>query len=137
MRLRITIVQRGALKDRAIQGLCDEYRKRFRSFGQLHIVEQKQPRWPTDHLRVLCDERGASYTSPGLAQQCARWSEQHGAIALALGDGDGHAQDFAAQAQEHLSLSQLTLPHRLAHLLLVEQIYRAATILAGHPYHHA
>lgn len=136
MRLRITIVQRGSVKDRAIQGLCAEYCKRFRAFGSLQIIEQKQSRWPTDHLRVLCDERGSEYSSVALAQQCARWSEQHGAIAFALGDGDGHHPDFANQAQEHFSLSQLTLPHRLAHLLVVEQVYRVGTILAGHPYHH-
>ncbi len=58
-------------------------------------------------------------------------------MAFLIGGPDGHAPDLVAAAHETLSLSAMTLPHGLARLILAEQIYRATTILAGHPYHRA
>lgn len=135
--MRITILQRGALKDRRMSPLIDDYSKRFIRYGKLTIREEKQPQWPSGHYRVLCDERGDALTSVELAARMQQWSMHHGAICFAIGDADGHDTQFAAEAQARLALSAMTFPHRLAHLLMVEQVYRAACITAGHPYHHA
>jgi len=135
--MRITVIQRGALKDRQLAPLIDEYAKRFSRFGKLTIKESKRPEWPSGHYRVLCDEHGTQPTSVVLAHKLEQWSIHHGAICFAIGDADGHDADFAEAAHERFALSALTFPHRIAHLLLIEQIYRAGCILAGHPYHHA
>lgn len=135
--MRITILQRGALKDKQIEPLVQTYAKRFQRYGKLTIKEQKNPEWPNSHFRVICDERGEQPTSELFANKLEKWSMQHGAICFAVGDADGHDAGFAKQAQYKLSLSAMVFPHRLAHLLLVEQLYRAACIQVGHPYHHA
>ncbi|TVR42505.1 MAG: 23S rRNA (pseudouridine(1915)-N(3))-methyltransferase RlmH [Planctomycetota bacterium] len=134
--MRITLLQRARLRDPTISAMCEEYRKRFRRYGQLDIREENKPRWPEGAWRILADERGDCLSSEAFAQQLARWSMLHGDLCIAIGDGDGHDADFATAAQTRISLSPMVFPHRLAHLLMVEQIYRAGCILAGHPYHH-
>lgn len=84
---------------------------------------------------VALDERGEQPTSVELARRVARWQERGQDVALVIGGADGLAPAVLERAQERLSLSRLTLPHRLARLVLVEQLYRAATILRGEPYH--
>jgi 23S rRNA (pseudouridine1915-N3)-methyltransferase len=87
---------------------------------------------------VLLDERGKSRTSPELAQWLERLSrsDASGAV-LVIGGAYGVAEEVRTRANEMLSLSPLTLPHQLVRVVLLEQLYRAATILAGQPYHHA
>jgi 23S rRNA (pseudouridine1915-N3)-methyltransferase len=84
---------------------------------------------------VALDERGEQPTSVELARRLARWQERGQDVALVIGGADGLAPAVLARAEERLSLSRLTLPHRLARLVLVEQLYRAVTILRGEPYH--
>jgi len=84
---------------------------------------------------VLLDERGEQLDSRGLADRLRRWQESAGAAALVIGGPDGLAETLRGAADETLALSRLTLPHALARVLLAEQIYRAWTILQGHPYH--
>lgn len=84
---------------------------------------------------VALDEHGEQLTSLELARRLARWQSLGQDVVLVIGGADGLAPAVLARAQEKLSLSRLTLPHRLARLLLVEQLYRAATILRGEPYH--
>ena len=84
---------------------------------------------------VALDERGEAPTSVELARRLGRWQAQARDLALVVGGADGLAAAVLERADERLSLSRLTLPHRLARLLLVEQLYRAATILRGEPYH--
>lgn len=84
---------------------------------------------------VALDERGDQPTSVELARRLARWQERAQDVALVIGGADGLAPAVLERAQERLSLSRLTLPHRLARLVLVEQLYRAVTILRGEPYH--
>jgi 23S rRNA (pseudouridine1915-N3)-methyltransferase len=87
-----------------------------------------------DHV-VALDERGKAYTSVELARRLAAWMEGGRDVALLVGGPDGLAEAVLARAGERLSLSRLTLAHRLARLVLVEQLYRAFTILRGEPYH--
>ncbi len=84
---------------------------------------------------VALDERGEQPTSVELARRLARWQERGQDVALVIGGADGLAAAVLERAEERLSLSRLTLPHRLARLVLVEQLYRAVAILRGEPYH--
>jgi 23S rRNA (pseudouridine1915-N3)-methyltransferase len=89
---------------------------------------------PREHL-VALDERGDELTSAELAARVRRWLERAQDLTLVVGGSDGLAPEVLARAGETLALSRLTLPHRLARLVLVEQLYRAMTILRGEPYH--
>jgi 23S rRNA (pseudouridine1915-N3)-methyltransferase len=84
---------------------------------------------------VALDEHGEQPTSLALALRLARWQSLGQDVVLVIGGADGLAPAVLARAQEKLSLSRLTLPHRLARVLLLEQLYRAVTILRGEPYH--
>jgi 23S rRNA (pseudouridine1915-N3)-methyltransferase len=84
---------------------------------------------------VLLDERGKEGTSPDLARRVAAWVEGARDVTLVVGGSDGHGEAIRARAAESLSLSRLTLAHRLARLVLLEQLYRAFTILRSEPYH--
>jgi 23S rRNA (pseudouridine1915-N3)-methyltransferase len=85
--------------------------------------------------RVILDERGQQVTTAQLAGRLAGWQRDGRDVALIIGGADGLDPEFRQSADETLALSQLTLPHGLARLLLVEQLYRAASVLQGHPYH--
>jgi 23S rRNA (pseudouridine1915-N3)-methyltransferase len=84
---------------------------------------------------VVLDERGAEDTSEGFARRVGRWLERGQDVALVIGGADGLSDAVRARADETIALSRLTLAHRLARLVLVEQLYRAFTILRGERYH--
>lgn len=84
---------------------------------------------------VALDERGASWSSPDLAQRLAAWQREGRDVAFVIGGADGFDPTFLAGADLRVSLSSMTLPHGLVRIVVVEQLYRAATILQGHPYH--
>lgn len=92
---------------------------------------------PKDAHRVALDGRGKPWTSEQLAEQLAAWRMGGRDLALLIGGPDGHAPDVLAQVHQTWSLGPLTLPHMLVRLLVVEQLYRASSLLAGHPYHRA
>ena len=92
---------------------------------------------PKDTHIVALDGRGKAWTSEQLAQQLAEWRMLGRDIAILIGGPDGHAADVLARAGQRWSLGPLTLPHMLVRLVVVEQLYRATTIIAGHPYHRA
>lgn len=135
--MKVIVLQSGAIKDNGIVQMCAEFEKRFRRFGSLEIRCLKRLEWPDRCYRILCDERGKTYTSVDFAKRMQQWHEQHGTVALAIGDAYGFTDEFAAAAQHKIRLSDFTLPHQMAHLIAVEQCYRAATIVHGLPYHHA
>ncbi len=86
---------------------------------------------------VALEVEGRRYTTEALARQVASWrASVAGRLWLAIGGADGLAPAVAARADERLSLSPLTLPHELARLVVVEQLYRCHCLLTGHPYHH-
>jgi 23S rRNA (pseudouridine1915-N3)-methyltransferase len=100
----------------------------------LEWLIRKHPRGPI--LPVLLDSRGRQMTSEAFAAWLgARRDQGTRHIAFAIGPADGWSGDARAKAQLLLSFGQMTLPHSLARLVLAEQLYRACTILAGHPYH--
>ena len=92
---------------------------------------------PKDVHVVALDGRGKSWSSEQLAEQLARWRQSGRDLAILVGGPDGHAADVLARADQQWSLGPLTLPHMLVRLVVAEQLYRAVTILEGHPYHRA
>ncbi|MBZ0223960.1 MAG: 23S rRNA (pseudouridine(1915)-N(3))-methyltransferase RlmH [Dokdonella sp.] len=86
---------------------------------------------------VALDGGGKPWSSEQLAAQLAQWRMSGRDLAFLIGGPDGHAAPVLARADQRWSLGPLTLPHMLVRLLAVEQLYRATTILAGHPYHRA
>jgi 23S rRNA (pseudouridine1915-N3)-methyltransferase len=86
---------------------------------------------------VSLDGRGKPYSSEQLAVRLEHWRQQGRDLAFLIGGPEGHAPEVIAAAQESWSLGPLTLPHMLVRLVLAEQLYRAASLLANHPYHRA
>lgn len=87
--------------------------------------------------RVVLDERGARLGSTQLAERVQAWQHEGQSVALVIGGADGIDPTLKASAHETLRLSDLTLPHALARVLLLEQLYRAWSLLHQHPYHRA
>ena len=90
---------------------------------------------PRDVHAVALDGRGRGWSSEELAGQLRRWRMNGRDLAFLVGGPDGHAPAVLARADQQWSLGPLTLPHMLVRLVLAEQLYRAASIVAGHPYH--
>lgn len=84
---------------------------------------------------VALDGRGKPWSSEQLAAELGGWRMQGRDLAILIGGPDGHAPAVLERAHQRWSLGPLTLPHMIVRLVLVEQLYRAATMLAGHPYH--
>lgn len=134
----------------------DTYRKRLPRHFQLEITEiapghrsasravEAAMRKESERLlkraahadRVIAlDERGHEWSSADLAEEMRAWQSKAADIALLIGGPDGLADTCRQQADAVWSLSRLTLPHGLVRVVLAEQLYRAWTILQGHPYH--
>ncbi len=92
---------------------------------------------PKDAWIVALDERGELWTSEAFARRLEGWFGRRGGICFVIGDAQGLPAAVRKRADAHWSLSPLTFPHALVRVLVAEQIYRAASILAGHPYHRA
>lgn len=84
---------------------------------------------------VALDERGTPLTTVALAEQLTQWQLQGDPVALVIGGPDGLDPAFRQAAHQRIRLSDLTLPHAMVRVLLIEQLYRAWSINAGHPYH--
>ncbi len=84
---------------------------------------------------VALDERGTTLTTVALAAKLENWQLEAADVALVIGGPDGLDPAFKQQAHERIRLSDLTLPHAFARVLLIEQLYRAWSINANHPYH--
>jgi len=90
---------------------------------------------PAGALLLALDERGRTVTTQGLSVMLADWMREGTHPVFAIGGADGHAEAVRERADKLVSLSALTLPHGLVRVLLAEQVYRAWSILANHPYH--
>jgi len=160
--MRLLIAAVGKLKDDAERQMCERYAKRFNAMGRgiglgpIEMAELVEARSASAEARkndeaarllkitsqadiaIALEVSGTQMTSDDFAKVLAR--ERDGGArcaALLIGGPDGHG-DAALQASKlKLSLGPMTLPHGLARIVLTEQIYRAATILSGHPYHRA
>ena len=91
---------------------------------------------PADFKIVALDERGETPSSRAFAEKLGRWRDTGTVgVAFLIGGADGHSDIVRNRADYLLSFGRMTLPHFLARVILAEQIYRAKTILDGHPYH--
>ncbi|MFL6580520.1 MAG: 23S rRNA (pseudouridine(1915)-N(3))-methyltransferase RlmH [Burkholderiales bacterium] len=90
---------------------------------------------PPGCVRIALDERGKPLTTADLSRKLAAWMEQGKDVAFAIGSADGLDPEFKAGADFLLSLSSMTLPHAMVRVLLIEQLYRAMSIIQNHPYH--
>ncbi len=92
---------------------------------------------PRDALVIALDERGESLTSPQWSEALQRWMQSGRDTCLLIGGPDGHAPEVLARADRQWSLSKLVLPHALVRVFVAEQLFRAWSLLANHPYHRA
>ena len=90
---------------------------------------------PAGASLLALDERGKAFTTQGLSVMLSEWMREASHPAFAIGGADGLDEAVKARADKLLSLSSLTLPHAMVRVVLAEQLYRAWTILARHPYH--
>jgi len=98
--------------------------------GELMLKALREPVYA-----IALDEHGKSWTSIELARQLENWLANQPRVALLIGGAEGLAQSCIQRADHIWSLSPLTLPHALVRIVLAEQIYRAWTLVQGHPYH--
>jgi 23S rRNA (pseudouridine1915-N3)-methyltransferase len=116
--------------------LKPEARERGRNVAQMLAAEAKRIEAAcAGHRIVALDEHGAAWTTEDLAERLRKWRDGNDAIAFVVGSADGLDVALKSQAASVVALSAMTLPHGLARILLAEQIYRATTLLVGHPYH--
>jgi 23S rRNA (pseudouridine1915-N3)-methyltransferase len=152
--VKLTVLSIGKDRSGLFAPGVDEYARRLSHVAKLELVELPESRRsgarakadeaqavlsrlkPTDVL-VALDERGKALASVPFA----KWLEQHQSqgrhVVLVIGGDEGLDETVRARAQLTLSLSAMTMPHRLARLVLMEQLYRAFSILRGEPYHKA
>ena len=98
-------------------------------------AERLRAALPSGCRRGILDERGTDTTTRALADRLAAWAAQGDDVAFLVGGPDGLDPAVKREAHEALRLSSLTLPHGLARVVLAEALYRAASLLKGHPYH--
>ncbi len=160
--MKIVVVSIGRLKQGPERELAERYRERFDDIGRklgfrgLEIREIPESRArdaatriaeeataisaliPEKHVLVALDERGKSIDSASFARQLGRWrDDQIASTIFAIGGADGLSPDLQRKANLRIAFGSATWPHQMVRVMLLEQIYRAATILAGHPYHRA
>ena len=155
--MKISVVAVGLKMPNWADEACEDYLHRFPSDWKLELktvkaedrntrtipkvmqaeAERIRAALPKDAIKVIMDERGADPTSTKLAQQINRWGDQGRPIAFIIGGADGIDPGLKAEADFTLRLSSLTLPHAMARVLLLEQIYRSWSLLHNHPYHRA
>jgi 23S rRNA (pseudouridine1915-N3)-methyltransferase len=92
---------------------------------------------PNGAQLIALDERGSDWTTAQLADRLQRWRDAAEEVAFAIGGADGLDEGLKKRAHMRVRLSSMTLPHALARVVLIEQLYRAWSMLAGHPYHRA
>ncbi len=157
--MRVTIAAVGRLKVGPESDLARRFQERAvkagRALGlrELDIVEIRESRAPDAERRVneesialanvipagavivILDPRGDNLDSVTLAREFALWRDAGHDVAFVIGGPDGLAVSIRAQAKLRLAFGAATWPHQLVRVMLLEQVYRAVTILAGHPYH--
>jgi 23S rRNA (pseudouridine1915-N3)-methyltransferase len=158
--MRVLVLAVGRMKKGAESDLADRYLKRAVQAGRaigirsIEVVEIRESRAPESERRkleesiaianvipdgaaiVLLDERGEGLSSAAFADQLGRWRDAGQQVAaFVIGGADGLSETLRNKARITLNFGQATWPHQLVRIMLLEQLYRAVTILSGHPYH--
>jgi 23S rRNA (pseudouridine1915-N3)-methyltransferase len=142
--VKLKIAWIGKTKDPAIQSLTTEYLNRISRYVEVEglpladeaaLLKLRDKSRPL-HTLVLLDSRGKELSSEEFAEFLQNHQDRNPQpLVLAIGPADGFSDAARKAANTSLSLGKMTLPHELARVVLLEQIYRAFTILKGHPYH--
>jgi 23S rRNA (pseudouridine1915-N3)-methyltransferase len=160
--MRVVIAAVGRLKQGPERELAASYRKRVEATGRafglraIEVIEIRESRAqdverrrieesiaianviPDGAVVIVLDGRGENLDSAALAGLLREWrAEDRAAVCFVIGGADGLAPSLLARAQFKLAFGKATWPHQLVRIMLLEQIYRAATMLSGHPYHRA
>ena len=160
--MRLVVISIGRLKQGPERELADRYRERFGDIGrklgfrglEVHEISESRARdaatrmseeaaaisaaIPEKSVLVALDERGDNLDSAGFARHLGRWRDDQVANTIfVIGGADGLSPDLQRKAKLRVAFGAATWPHQMVRVMLLEQVYRAATILAGHPYHRA
>jgi len=160
--MRLVVISIGRLKQGPERELSERYRERFDDLGRklgfrgldIHEILESRARdaatrmaeeaaaisaaTPQKSVLVALDERGDNLDSVGFARHLGRWRDEQVANTIfAIGGADGLSPDLRRKANLRMAFGAATWPHQMVRVMLLEQVYRAATILAGHPYHRA
>jgi 23S rRNA (pseudouridine1915-N3)-methyltransferase len=160
--MRLLVVAIGRLKKGPERELAERYRERFDDIGrklgfrglEIHEIPESRARDAATRISeeaaaisavispksvlVALDERGDNIDSAAFARHLGRWRDEAAANTIfAIGGADGLSPDLRRMAKLRIAFGSATWPHQMVRVMLLEQIYRAATILAGHPYHRA
>ena len=151
--MRLRLIWTGKTRDARLRELQSDYEKRLAHFARCEIVEIRESasagtkagidrdsksisdRLSNGSVTVLLDPEGSNWSSPELAAQLQRWENQGTKeVAFIVGGPHGVSPELAARVQQRWSLTRLTLTHEMARVVLLEQLYRAYTIIHGLPY---
>ena len=156
--MRLTLCVVGRLRNGPEKELFSDYIDRFEKTGRgmglgpVEVVEVEDRKGggmqaeaelllraiPKGAILLAMDERGKTMTSPQFARQIAKWRDDGAqSLAIVIGGADGLSPELREQADMSLSFGKMVWPHMLARVMLAEQLYRAASILGGSPYHRA
>lgn len=160
--MRLVVIAVGRLKQGPERELAERYRTRFDEIGrklgfrslEIHEIPESRARdaaarmaeeasaisgqIPEQSVLVALDERGTPVDSASFARQLGRWRDDGVASTIfIIGGADGLSPDLRRKAKLSVAFGAATWPHQIVRVMLLEQIYRAATLLAGHPYHRA
>jgi 23S rRNA (pseudouridine1915-N3)-methyltransferase len=152
--MHVRVIAVGTRPPGWVRSACEDYITRLRSQLPVELIEIGTARRgaaaaqavAAEGQRVLAalrreeyavslDERGSEFSTRELAAWLGRRMQEGRALAFLIGGPDGHAPEVRARSNMSLSLSRLTLPHALARVVLLEQLYRAHSLLSNHPYH--
>ena len=160
--MRLVVISIGRLKQGPERELAERYRERFDDIGRklgfrgvtIHEIPESRAQHaetriveeataisaaiPAKSVLVTLDERGDNLDSATFARHLGRWRDEAVANTIfVIGGADGLSPELQRKAKLKLAFGTATWPHQMVRIMLLEQIYRAATILAGHPYHRA
>jgi 23S rRNA (pseudouridine1915-N3)-methyltransferase len=158
--MRLVVIAIGRMKQGPERELADRYRERFDDTGrklgfrglEIHEIPESRARdaatriaeeanaiaaaIPEKSVLVALDERGENVDSTVFSRYLARWLDQGtGSTMFMIGGADGLSPELRRKAGLRIAFGSATWPHQMVRIMLLEQLYRAATILAGHPYH--
>src|SRR4030088_1066867 len=158
--MRLVVIAIGRLKQGPERELVERYAERFDDIGrklgfrgvEIHEIPESRARdaatriteeaaaisaaIPEKSVLVALDERGENIDSAGFARHLGRWRDQSVANnVFMIGGADGLSPDLRRKSRLSMAFGSATWPHQMARVMLLEQVYRAATIFAGHPYH--
>jgi len=153
--MRIQLISLGNTPPKWVQLACDDYTHRLPKHLNFTCIERpilKRGNAPVEQLMakeaeqilklipahancILLDVQSKLISTEALAQEMENWQMMGDEVVLIIGGPEGHHPDVLARANARWSISKMTFPHTLARVILLEQLYRAHTILTGHPYH--